>query len=151
MSRYYDMASKQVVFGDGLMPMDAFLSQGPFPFPLFCLDRLINSCVSFSCSSPSSRIADITESKLVTQAFQFAENIADLKMNDAELALFSAFVLISPGKLIDDGRVLITVSVSSSFSHQIDPVSRAFSKYNVSTRHWSRRCAMNWPRRTSPI
>lgn len=28
MSRYYDLSTKQVVFGDGLMPMDAFLSQG---------------------------------------------------------------------------------------------------------------------------
>lgn len=69
MSRYYDMTTKHVVFGDNLMPMDAFLSQ-----------------------------ADITESKLVTQAFGFAEHIADLKLTEAELALFSAFVLISPDR-----------------------------------------------------
>lgn len=38
---------------------------------------------------------------MVTQAFQFAETIADLKLTESELALFSAYVLISPGR---DGR-----------------------------------------------
>nr|XP_046917533.1 ecdysone-induced protein 78C-like isoform X2 [Dermatophagoides farinae] len=69
MSRYYDLNTKQVVFNGGLMPIDAFLSQ-----------------------------ADITESKLISQAFQFAEHLADLKMTEAELALFSAYVLISPDR-----------------------------------------------------
>ncbi|XP_027202446.2 nuclear hormone receptor 3 ROR-beta isoform X2 [Dermatophagoides pteronyssinus] len=69
MSRYYDLNTKQVVFNGGLMPIDAFLSQ-----------------------------ADITESKLISQAFQFAEHLADLKLTEAELALFSAYVLISPDR-----------------------------------------------------
>lgn len=83
------MTTKQVVFGNGLMPMDAFLSQGS-------LSHKLNS-VFFSLTL-FVKIADLTESKLITQAFQFAENIADLKLTEAELALYSAFILISPGK-----------------------------------------------------
>ena len=88
MSRYYDMTTKHVVFGDNLMPMDAFLSQG------LSICQIVNTLFIYSIFTD---IADITESKLVTQAFGFAEHIADLKLTEAELALFSAFVLISPG------------------------------------------------------
>lgn len=42
-------------------------------------------------------IADIIERKLITQVFNFAEYIADLKLTEAELALYGALVLISPG------------------------------------------------------
>ncbi|KPM08682.1 nuclear hormone receptor HR3-like protein, partial [Sarcoptes scabiei] len=69
MSRYYDLNTKQIVFNGGLMPIDAFLSQ-----------------------------ADLTESKLISQAFQFAEQVADLKLTEAELALYSAYILISPDR-----------------------------------------------------
>ncbi|XP_054161870.1 probable nuclear hormone receptor HR3 isoform X2 [Oppia nitens] len=69
MSRYFDLSTKQVLFGDGLMPRDAFLSQ-----------------------------ADITESKLVNQSFDLAESIADMKLTESELALFSAYALISPDR-----------------------------------------------------
>ncbi|CAG2104689.1 unnamed protein product [Medioppia subpectinata] len=67
--RYFDLSTKQVLFGDGLMPKDAFLTQ-----------------------------ADITESKLVNQSFDLAESIADLKLTESELALFSAYALISPDR-----------------------------------------------------
>jgi nuclear receptor subfamily 1 group F protein 4 len=69
LSRYFDVTTKQVLFGDGLMPRDAFLTQ-----------------------------ADITESKLVNQSFDLAESIADMKLTESELALFSAYALISPDR-----------------------------------------------------
>jgi nuclear receptor subfamily 1 group F protein 4 len=68
MSRYYDLTNEQVLFGEGLMPMDAFLTQ------------------------------DSTELKLVTQAFELAKYIAEMKLTEAELALFSAFTLIAPDR-----------------------------------------------------
>lgn len=69
MSRYFDLNTKQVLFGDGLMPKEAFLTQ-----------------------------ADPTEAKLVRLAFELAEGIADLKLTESELALFSAFILIAPDR-----------------------------------------------------
>ena len=42
---------------------------------------------------------DTTEIRLVTNAFKFAKSIAEMKLTDGELALFSAYTLLSPGKL----------------------------------------------------
>jgi nuclear receptor subfamily 1 group F protein 4 len=92
MSRYFDLNSKQVLFGDGLMPKEAFLTQGLSRQKFNCLIFL---SISFVLSVDF--IADQTEAKLVRQAFELAEGIADLKLTESELALFSAFILIAPG------------------------------------------------------
>jgi len=70
MSRYYDLSTNQVLFGEnGLMPMDAFLT------------------------------SDTTEMKLVTQAFELAKSVAEMKLTEGELALFSALALLSPDRV----------------------------------------------------
>jgi len=40
---------------------------------------------------------DTTEYKLVQQTFELAKTVAELKLTESELALYSAFALISPG------------------------------------------------------
>ncbi len=80
------------MFGDGLMPKEAFLTQGLSRQKFNCLIFL---SISFVLSVDF--IADQTEAKLVRQAFELAEGIADLKLTESELALFSAFILIAPG------------------------------------------------------
>ena len=68
MSRYYDLNSQQVLFGETLMPMEALLTNDP------------------------------VERRLVQSAFELAKNIAEMKLTESELALLSAYALLSPGK-----------------------------------------------------
>jgi len=70
MSRYYDLNTGYVLFGDKLLSADAFLSPG----------------------------SDNTELKLITMAFDFAKSTAELKLTEVELGLFSAFALLSPDR-----------------------------------------------------
>lgn len=44
------------------------------------------------------RCAEECEKKLVTAAFSFAKSIAELKLTENELGLFSAVALLNPGK-----------------------------------------------------
>uniref|UniRef100_T1J2S3 Probable nuclear hormone receptor HR3 n=1 Tax=Strigamia maritima TaxID=126957 RepID=T1J2S3_STRMM len=66
MSRYYDLNTNTVLFGENFLPLDAFLT------------------------------SETIEMKLVTNSFEFAKNLAELKLTELELALYSAFVLLSP-------------------------------------------------------
>ncbi|CAL1267841.1 unnamed protein product [Larinioides sclopetarius] len=68
MSRYYDLASRSVLYGESLLPVEAFST------------------------------SDTTEVKLVNNAFAFARSIAEVKLTDTELALYSAYVLLSPDR-----------------------------------------------------
>lgn len=70
MSRYYDLSQNAVLFGDTILPVEAFLSP------------------------------DLVESKLVTCVFDFAKSLAELKLTETELALYSAFILLSSGALV---------------------------------------------------
>lgn len=65
MSRYYDPSQGLVLYGDALLPMEAFFT------------------------------TDTTEMKLVTLAFELAQTVAQLKLSETELALYSAVVLLS--------------------------------------------------------
>lgn len=67
MSRYYDLTQNAVLFGDTLLPVEAFLTP------------------------------DSVEAKLVTAVFEFAKGLAELKLTEIQLALYSAFVLLSSG------------------------------------------------------
>lgn len=68
MSRYYDLNTRTVLYGESLLPAEAFIT------------------------------SETTEMKLVNNAFDFARSIAEVKMNDTELALYSAYVLLSPDR-----------------------------------------------------
>uniref|UniRef100_A0A0K8S6A2 Probable nuclear hormone receptor HR3 n=1 Tax=Lygus hesperus TaxID=30085 RepID=A0A0K8S6A2_LYGHE len=65
MSRYFDLSSGCVLYGDTMLPQDAFYT------------------------------TDTSEMKLVTLAFEVARSVAELKLTETELALYSAYVLLS--------------------------------------------------------
>lgn len=68
MSRYLDLQQNCVLYGDILLPQEAFYT------------------------------TDTAEMKLVSYVFELARSIAELKLTETELALYSAAVLLSPGK-----------------------------------------------------
>lgn len=68
MSRYLDLSQNCVLYGDTMLPQDAFFT------------------------------SDTAEMKLVSCVFEVAKSIAELKLTETELALYSACVLLSPGR-----------------------------------------------------
>jgi hypothetical protein len=66
-TRHYDTATNSVLFGETLLPPEAFMT------------------------------ADTTEMKLIETIFEGVRALAELKLTDTQLALYSAFVLLSPG------------------------------------------------------
>ncbi|XP_018562881.1 probable nuclear hormone receptor HR3 isoform X2 [Anoplophora glabripennis] len=68
MSRYLDLSQNSVLYGDTMLPQNLFFS------------------------------SDTTEMKLVTYVFEVAKSIAELKLTETELALYSACVLLSPDR-----------------------------------------------------
>lgn len=68
MSRYFDVSTGTVLYNDGLLPMDAFITQ------------------------------ETLEVKLVNNAFNFVRSIAEMKLTETELALYSAYVLLVPDR-----------------------------------------------------
>lgn len=71
MSRYFDLAQNCVLYGDTLLPEEAFYTN------------------------------DTLEVKLVSLAFEVSRGVAELKLTEVELALYSAVVLLSPGRYIN--------------------------------------------------
>ncbi|XP_039297191.1 probable nuclear hormone receptor HR3 isoform X2 [Nilaparvata lugens] len=65
MSRYYDLSNNCVLYSDTMLPQDCFYT------------------------------TDTNEMKLVTLAFEVARAVAELKLTETELALYSAVVLLS--------------------------------------------------------
>lgn len=68
MSRYYDLSQNCVLYADTMLPQDAFYTN------------------------------ETAEMRLVSFVFDFARSIAEMKLTETELALYSAVVLLSPGK-----------------------------------------------------
>ncbi|XP_022245950.1 probable nuclear hormone receptor HR3 isoform X1 [Limulus polyphemus] len=68
MSRYFDLNTGSVLYGENLLSVESFMT------------------------------SDTTEMKLVSTSFDFAKSVAELKLTETELALFSAFVLLSPDR-----------------------------------------------------
>jgi len=68
MSRCYNVTSNTVLYGDTNLPIDALLT------------------------------ADTMEMKLVTDVFEYAKSITELKLTESELALYSAYVLLAPDR-----------------------------------------------------
>jgi len=67
MSRYFDLSQNCVLYADTLLPQEAFFT------------------------------TETAEMKLVTCVFEFAKGVAELKLTETELALYSACVLLSAG------------------------------------------------------
>jgi nuclear receptor subfamily 1 group F protein 4 len=67
-TRHFDPATNSVLFGETLLPPEAFLT------------------------------SDTTEMKLVSSIFDVVRAIAELKVTDTMLALYSAYVLLSPDR-----------------------------------------------------
>jgi len=65
MSRYFDLSSNAVLFFDMMLPMEAFLTTG-----------------------------DTQEMAFVSKIFEFAKEIAQLKLSEPILSLYSAFILL---------------------------------------------------------
>ncbi|KAG8292863.1 hypothetical protein J6590_028614 [Homalodisca vitripennis] len=68
MSRYYELSQDAVLCTDSLLPREAFFT------------------------------TDQSEQKLVSLAFDVARGVAELKLTETELALYSAVVLLSPDR-----------------------------------------------------
>ncbi|XP_030764932.1 probable nuclear hormone receptor HR3 isoform X2 [Sitophilus oryzae] len=68
MSRYLDLSQNCVLYGDTMLPQDAFFT------------------------------SDTAEMKLVSCVFEVAKGLAELKLTETELALYSACVLLSPDR-----------------------------------------------------
>lgn len=49
---------------------------------------------------PTTTTADATEKRLISEVYDFAKSIAELHLTESELALYSALVLLQPGKLM---------------------------------------------------
>lgn len=69
MSRLMDLSQNVVLYGDVLLPQNAFYS------------------------------SDCFEMKLVACIFETAKSIAELKLTETELALYQSLVLLWPGKI----------------------------------------------------
>ena len=67
MSRYYDLSQNCVLYAETMLPQDAFYTN------------------------------ETAEMRLVNFVFDFARSIAEMKLTETELALYSAVVLLSPG------------------------------------------------------
>ncbi|XP_034947650.1 probable nuclear hormone receptor HR3 isoform X6 [Chelonus insularis] len=68
MSRYLDLQQNCVLYGDTMLPQDAFYT------------------------------TDTAEMKLISCVFELARSIAELKLTETELALYSATILLSPDR-----------------------------------------------------
>ncbi|XP_023290751.1 probable nuclear hormone receptor HR3 [Orussus abietinus] len=78
MSRYLDLQQNCVLYGDTMLPQDAFYT------------------------------TDTAEMKLVSCVFELARSVAELKLTETELALYSAAVLLSPDRPGLKGQTEIT-------------------------------------------
>lgn len=84
MSRYYELNQNCVLYADTLLPQEAFYTTDP------------------------------NEQKLVALAFEVARGVAELKLTETELALYSACVLLSPGNGFGMKRILRVLTVIRS-------------------------------------
>lgn len=85
MSRYLDLQQNCVLYGDTLLPQEAFYT------------------------------TDTAEMKLVSCVFELARSIAELKLTETELALYSAAVLLSPGEWHERAYRVSRKSARSNF------------------------------------
>ena len=51
--------------------------------------------------------ADVTEKRLITEVYDFAKSISELRLTESELALYSALVLLQPGKFLYHSEIAV--------------------------------------------
>jgi len=78
-SRHYDPGTNSVLFGETLLPPEAFMT------------------------------SDTSEMKLISSIFEVGRAVAEMKLNDTQLALYSAYVLLSPGRITYKSKYLIFI------------------------------------------
>ena len=94
MSRYYHLSHDGVLFGDSLLTREAFMRENTGE----------SGCCLSACADPRSVAAEC-ERKLVGSAFSLAKSVAELKLTENELGLFSAIALLNPGESEGEGCV----------------------------------------------
>ena len=72
MSRYFDLSNNAVLFHDVMLPVDAFLT--------------------------TDISGEVEEVALVNKIFEFAREIAQMKLSEKAFSLYSAFVLLQDSK-----------------------------------------------------
>ena len=72
MSRYFDLTNNAVLFHDVMLPVDAFLT--------------------------TDISEEVEEVALVNKIFEFAREIAQMKLSEKAFSLYSAFVLLQDSK-----------------------------------------------------
>jgi len=81
MSRYYSVSRRSVLFGDTMMPMEAFMTS-----------------------------SNTLEMMLVQQIFEFVRSISELELSETALALYSAYILLQHDRAglrnVDDIRTV---------------------------------------------
>ncbi|XP_071053430.1 probable nuclear hormone receptor HR3 isoform X9 [Onthophagus taurus] len=94
MARCIDLSQNCVLYGDTMLPQEAFFT------------------------------SDTAEMKLVSCVFEMARSIAELKLTESELALYSAYVLLSTDRLglkcDDDGITKLRQAVTRALKHELD-------------------------------
>ncbi|XP_022915381.1 probable nuclear hormone receptor HR3 isoform X3 [Onthophagus taurus] len=98
MARCIDLSQNCVLYGDTMLPQEAFFT------------------------------SDTAEMKLVSCVFEMARSIAELKLTESELALYSAYVLLSTDvfsdrlglKCDDDGITKLRQAVTRALKHELD-------------------------------
>lgn len=76
------------------LPFELVRKRAPF---LSSQNQLTNP-LNVSSYAQLNRSADATEKRLITEVYDFAKSIAELQLTESELALYSALVLLQPGK-----------------------------------------------------
>ena len=76
MSRLMDLSQSAVLYGDVMLPQEAFYT------------------------------SDAIEMKLIACIFETAKSIAELKLTETELALYQSLVLLWPGESNGESRAL---------------------------------------------
>ena len=77
MSRYFDLSNNAVLFDDVMLPIDAFLT----------------TAISEE------------ERTLVNKIFEFAREIAQMKLSEKALSLYSALILLQDGKCSETFKI----------------------------------------------
>lgn len=77
MCRYFDQTNRTVLYGDVVVCMEVFAA---------------------SCASVGTTGSDSLHLSLVSEVFELVNSVCDLQLTDTELALFSAFCLLSPDR-----------------------------------------------------
>lgn len=101
MSRYLDLSQNCVLYGETMLPQDAFFT------------------------------SDTSEMKLVTSVFEVSKSVAELKLTETELALYSACVLLSPGNYTRSSKRIWKIAKTKTLISMFRTALDSFSLFCV--------------------